>query len=408
MRESRWPLEQLSKACTVNPRLLKPHRIADDHVVSFVPMAAVDEVAGTITNPQARPFAEVKKGFTHFEDGDVLFAKITPCMENGKAAIARELLGGHGFGSTEFHVIRPQPHVLPQWVFYFIRRQSFRAEAKRNFTGTAGQQRVPTTFMWSVLLPVPPLEEQRRIVDILSRAEGVLRLRREAQKKAAELIPALFLDMFGDPATNPKGWLVARIGDLCNVQTGATPSRKRPEYYDGDVCWVKTAEVAGGAITCTEEHISELAIAETNCKIFPVGTILVAMYGQGQTRGRSAVLKIQAASNQACAAILPSNNIIGEFLFCFLQTQYEELRGLAHGGNQPNLNLSMVKTYQVILPPVGFQAEFVKRIEHVRSVQAQQSVATQKAEATFDALLAGAFNGVLPEHRQRIPDDTAV
>jgi len=137
---------------------------------------------------------------------------------------------------------------------------------------------------------------------------------------------------------------------------------------------------------------SELALIESNCKVFPIGTILVAMYGQGQTRGRSAILGIEAATNQACAAILPSDKIIGEFLFCFLQTQYEELRGLAHGGNQPNLNLSMVKTYQVILPPVGLQSVFKERFEEVVAIQSQQSAATQKAETTFDALLARAFN----------------
>jgi type I restriction enzyme S subunit len=247
-------------------------------------------------------------------------------------------------------------------------------------------------FLREVCVPKPSLAEQHRIVDILSRAEGIVRLRREAQKKAAEIIPALFFDMFGDPATNPKRWPVAKIGEVCSVQTGSTPSRKNPAYYDGNIHWVKTAEISGSTIIRTEEKISGLALMESNCKVFPVGTILVAMYGQGQTRGRSAMLGIEAATNQACAAILPSDKIIGEFLFCFLQTQYEELRGLAHGGNQPNLNLSMVKTYQVVLPPVGLQSVFKERFEEVVAIQSQQSAATQKAETTFDALLARAFN----------------
>ena len=231
MKASRWPLEPLGQVCVINPRLPRSHGLGDDHVISFVPMAAVDEAGGRIVSPQARQFSEVKKGYTHFEDGDVLFAKITPCMENGKAAIARELLGGHGFGSTEFHVVRPQPHVLPEWVFYFVRRQSFRAEAKRSFTGTAGQQRVPTTFMESAMLPVPPLDEQRRLVDILSRAEGIVRLRREAQKKAAELIPALFLDIFGDPVTNPKGWQEVSLGSGIQEFRYGTSQKSGPTGY---------------------------------------------------------------------------------------------------------------------------------------------------------------------------------
>ncbi|KXS31756.1 MAG: Type I restriction enzyme EcoKI specificity protein [Candidatus Gallionella acididurans] len=191
-------------------------------------MAAVDEISGSIADSQVRTFAEVKKGYTHFMDNDVLFAKITPCMENGKAAIARSLIGGLGFGSTEFHVLRSNGEVLPDWLFYFVRQPHFRTEAKRNFTGTAGQQRVPTAFLASALVPVPPLEEQHRIVDILSRAEGIVRLRHDAKKKAAELIPALFLDMFGDPATNPKGWPVRKVSDFVsrfvggkNIQAGS-------------------------------------------------------------------------------------------------------------------------------------------------------------------------------------------
>lgn len=211
---SQWPRKTLAEVCDINPRLPRGHNIDDEQQVSFVPMAAIDEVFGTIAAPQRRPFAEVKKGYMHFRDGDVLFAKITPCMENGKAAIASNLVRGLGFGSTEFHVLRTRSEVLPAWLFYFVRQPSFRDEAKRNFTGTAGQQRVPTTFLSSASIPVPPLPEQRRILDLLSRAEGILRLRNEAERCAAELISALFLDLFGDPATNPKGWPLATLGEV--------------------------------------------------------------------------------------------------------------------------------------------------------------------------------------------------
>ncbi len=233
-----WPLKSVGDICEVNPRLPRGHGISDDQVVSFVPMAAVDEISGTITDTQVRPFSAVKKGYTHFKNDDVLFAKITPCMENGKAAIASNLAGGLGFGSTEFHVLRASSAVLPAWLFYFVRQPIFRNEAKRNFTGTAGQQRVPTTFLSSASIPVPPLSEQRRIVDLLTRAEGIVRLRREAEKKAAELIPALFLDMFGDPATNPKGWTVVirvrstpHILNSCVRRSNFGALRVRPRFF---------------------------------------------------------------------------------------------------------------------------------------------------------------------------------
>jgi type I restriction enzyme S subunit len=275
-----------------------------------------------------------------------------------------------------------------KFLFYLLRQLDL--SRLKTATGVPGLTREDA---YRETIPVPPLPEQRRIVDLLSRAEGIVRLRREAEKKAAELIPALFLNMFGDPATNPKGWPVAKIGTVTSVQTGATPSRDNPAYYlDAGIPWVKTGEVSGDVIFDTEEKISRAALAKTNCKVFPVDTILVAMYGQGQTRGRCAVLGIPAASNQACAAILPSDNISVAYLFCFLKTQYEQLRGMAHGGNQANLNLSMIKGLPFILPPLSAQRAFAEKLESISSIQIQQSTATAKAQATFDALLASVFN----------------
>ncbi|MDD4979540.1 MAG: restriction endonuclease subunit S [Gallionella sp.] len=281
------------------------------------------------------------------------------------------------------------PELMPEFLAYWLQTQ--KSKLIQHAGGTTFKEIARGTLR-KFEIAFPPIAEQRRIVDILSRAEGIVRLRRDAEKKAVELIPALFLDMFGDPATNPKGWTTSPIVELCAVQTGGTPSRENAAYYEGEIPWVKTGEVAGGVITKTEEHISAQALAETNCKKFPVGTILVAMYGQGQTRGRCAVLGIEAATNQACAAIFPSDQIAGEFLFRLLQTQYEQLRSLAQGGNQANLNLSMIKSYRVIVPPTSTQHEFVERVNAVSSIQSQQAAATTTAQSTFDALLAQVFH----------------
>ncbi|TXH50168.1 MAG: restriction endonuclease subunit S [Burkholderiaceae bacterium] len=383
---------RLADVCEINPRLPRTHGLVDDDEVSFVPMAAVDEVSGAIKSAEVRRYAEVKKGYTAFADGDVLFAKITPCMENGKAALVGNLVGGRGFGSTEFHVLRAGDQVIPDWLRYFVRREAFRHEAKRNFTGTAGQQRVPASFLQNALIPVPSRGEQQRIVDQLSRAEGIVRLRRQAQQKAAELIPAIFVDMFGDPATNPKGWPEKPVEVLCTVATGATPKRDVQSYYEGGtVPWVKTGEVSAGDVIQAEECITELAVAETNCKVFPAGTILIAMYGQGQTRGRVGMLKIPAATNQACAAILPSEQVNQTFLFEMLRMQYERLRAMGRGGNQANLNLGMIKSLCVPVPPLEAQRAFARHAEALQSIQSQQTLALQKTTATFDALLARAF-----------------
>ncbi|MDA8254246.1 MAG: restriction endonuclease subunit S, partial [Betaproteobacteria bacterium] len=158
-----WPEIAIEEIADVNPRVGKAS-IPDDLPVSFVPMPAVGAADGTIHVKETRPAGEVKKGFTAFLEGDVLFAKITPCMENGKMAVVPALVNGYGFGSTEFHVLRPKPGMDAKYLYYYVSSQSFRREAERHMTGAVGQRRVPTTYLKECKIPVAPLDQQKRIV----------------------------------------------------------------------------------------------------------------------------------------------------------------------------------------------------------------------------------------------------
>jgi type I restriction enzyme, S subunit len=166
-----WTSALLPDACAINPPKPSTHALAADAPVTFVPMPAVDAEAGAITKPETRPFSKVRNGFTAFQEGDVILAKITPCMENGKAAIGRNLLNGLGFGSTEFHVLRSKGALLSEFIYYFVRQESFRRAAEAEMTGSVGQRRVPVDFLNQVELPIPPLAEQKRIA---ARIEGLL------------------------------------------------------------------------------------------------------------------------------------------------------------------------------------------------------------------------------------------
>jgi len=166
-----WKLVTILDVCEVNPPKPPKDFLPADAPVTFVPMPAVDADQGAITNPVIRPYLEVRNGFTSFRDGDVIMAKITPCMENGKAAIIQGMKNGIGFGSTEFHVLRSKGLILPQYLYYFIRQVSFRKEAEEHFTGSVGQKRVPTDFIKTAVIPLPPLAEQHRIV---ARVEALL------------------------------------------------------------------------------------------------------------------------------------------------------------------------------------------------------------------------------------------
>ena len=159
-----WVWTTLEDVSKLNPRIDR-QSIDDDLEVTFLPMKSVEELSGKIDLSETKRFSELKrKNYTPFRDGDILFAKVTPCMENGKIAIAHDLKNGIGFGSTEFHVIRLSEEQSTQFFFFYFLQQKFRQEAKRAMTSGVGLLRVPTDYMRRVLLPLPPLPEQHRIV----------------------------------------------------------------------------------------------------------------------------------------------------------------------------------------------------------------------------------------------------
>ena len=165
-----WEVGPLNQFAQINPR--REVR-ADDVEVSFVPMIAVSE-NGYLASPQGRNYGLVKKGFTAFRDSDVIVAKITPCFENGKAALVTELINGIGFGSTEFHVVRANNLCLPAFMFAQIYSDQFRHLGKASMTGSGGQQRVPTAFVENYLLSVPSLAEQQCIADCLTSLDTLI------------------------------------------------------------------------------------------------------------------------------------------------------------------------------------------------------------------------------------------
>ena len=158
-----WANPPIGDCCDLNPKIDKA-KLDDAQPVHFVPMPAVEALINKVDVSATRSFGEVKKGYTPFTSGDVIFAKITPCMENGKTAVVPELPHGIAFGSTEFHVVRPQGGLDPLWFFYFLSSRSFRSIAEHNMTGAVGQRRVPIDFIAKSTIPLPPLPEQKRIV----------------------------------------------------------------------------------------------------------------------------------------------------------------------------------------------------------------------------------------------------
>lgn len=187
--------------------------------------------------------------------------------------------------------------------------------------------------------------------------------------------------MFGDPVTNPEGWEKTNIGSKFEIKTGATPSRKENTYWEnGNIPWVKTTELKEVVINETEEYITNEGYNKSSVNLLPKDTVLIAMYGQGKTRGMTGKLGIEATTNQACASILPNPEENMDFVWYQLKLSYEGLRNLGRGGSQPNLNTDLIKSYELIFPPMELQDRFVEFIKKVDKLKFEIETSLKQLE----------------------------
>lgn len=223
-------------------------------------------------------------------------------------------------------------------------------------------------------LPLPPLTEQKTIVAYLDEKLGKIDSVREkledfldhADKRKDNLIQA---GISGHLTENWRyqhdfsmhDWEVTTLGEKFQWSSGGTPSRQIPEFYDGNIPWVKSGELPNGMIYTTKEHISEKAVASSSAKIFPVGTVLIAMYGA--TIGKVGILGIEAATNQAVAAALPSNHSSKKYLFYFLVGNKDRFIELGKGGAQPNISQTVIKAFPYQIPPLLEQEEIARILD---------------------------------------------
>lgn len=210
--------------------------------------------------------------------------------------------------------------------------------------------------------------KQIKIVDsVQSQLAHVEAIRQAAlkQKKAAKVLQSAILwEMFPWQAGDslPKGWRWEKPGKICKIYAGATPSRTNPDYWGGDIPWVKTGEINFNRISETEEFITEAGLNNSSARWIPKGAILIALYGQGVTRGKVAILDIEATSNQACCALVCPDSLLNIYLFYFLYSRYEDIRNLSSGSSQDNLSGGLIKDYSIPIPSTKAEQEKIAKL----------------------------------------------
>ncbi len=418
-----WPDMPIEEVAEVNPRVEKTS-IPDDLPVSFVPMPAVGAGDGSIHVEATRPAGEVKKGFPAFLEGDVLFAKITPCMENGKMAVVPALVNGFGFGSTEFHVLRPKQNIDAKYLYYYVSSQGFRSDAERHMTGAVGQRRVPTAYLKECRIPLAPLDQQKRIVAEIEKQfsrldEAVANLERvranlkryqAAVLKAAvegrlveteaevarregrsyetgEQLLHRILETrrrqwqgkgkYKEPAAPgttdlpelPEGWVWARLESISALKGGLTVDGKRQDPTARSVPYLRVANVQRGYLDLSEVKNISAPANDIEALRLQHGDILFNEGGDRDKLGRGWIWEGQLADcihqNHVFRARLISSDMPPKLVSWWGNSfgkDYFQREG-KQTTNLASINLTKLSAFPVPLPPLAEQHRIVAEVD---------------------------------------------
>ena len=403
-----WKWVKLGEICEINPTRPRGLSRDDDSQTTFVPMPSVDARLGKITSPEIRPFSEVRKGYTYFEENDVLFAKISPCMENGKHSIASDLIDSFGFGTTEFHVLRAGSLVIPGWIHKFLRQPKISEEAVEHFSGSVGQQRVPAEYLSNLEILLPPLPEQKRIVGILSdrlTAIDKARTATETQLKAAKALPAAYLRQVFDSPEAQK-WKRKKLGDIALISGGIqkTPHRFPSSFHRS---YLTVRNVQRGWLDLSTVERFEITLGELErCRLECGDLLIVEGNGSVDHIGRNAIYRGEPEDcihqNHLIRVRLDQTKDDPDFLSFYLNSDFGKKQMLEKAMTTTGLHtLSVSKIQQMEAPIISLEnqrkitLEIKERLLTVtkleRSLQSQLNTINQLPAAT----LRQAFNGEL-------------
>jgi type I restriction enzyme S subunit len=334
-----------------------------------------------------RRWGDVADGTTFtnvFRPGQVLFGKRRAYQR--KIAVAEF----EGVCSGDIYVLESKDAsvLLPELVPFICQTDAFFEHA----VGTSAGSLSPRTNWTSLAgfeLTLPDIAMQRRLAAALGATRACKAGFDELAARADALRGAVI-----ETDLRRSHWGTQPLGDVAEVSSGGTPSRSVPQYWNGDIPWVKTGEIDYGLITATEESITHAGLENSSARLVRSGAVLMAMYGQGPTLGRVARLAIDAATNQACAIVEPSDDLDGSYLYFYLWHRYATIRMMARGASQPNLTLGLVKSIEVPMPPLEVQRSLMSQVEAALGARDAAYGRAEAVQRLQDALVSRNLGGV--------------
>jgi type I restriction enzyme S subunit len=392
-----WELKALGDICDIAPKkILVKQRLSDTQTVSFVPMDHLGELERDFLPKEDRELGSVYKGYTYFADDDVIVAKITPCFENGKMGVAKGMTNGVGFGSSEFVPIRGRGDTVPEYLFYYLLRDEFRQVGARVMSGAVGHKRVPKEYLEMLPIPLPPLDEQKRIVAVLDAAfEGLTRARTHVEtnlQNARELFGNLLDAVFTDC---PDHWAKSNLGETCRFVGGSQPPKSNfvAEPGEGLVRLVQIRDYK------SDKNIVYVPRSLVRRFCSP-DDVMIGRYGPPLFQ----ILRgIDGAYNVALMKAEPDETKISkDFLYLFLRNSriwryINDASSRAAG--QIGLNKATIEPYPIAYPNLEEQEVVVKRLAEAESdckqAEALYKTKLQDLDDLRQSLLQKAFAGKL-------------
>ena len=382
---SRWPTAALQEVADIERNVVHASAIEDG-----TPYVGLENIAsgGEFVDLREVERGELASSKFSFSPEHVLFGKLRPYL----AKIARPEFAG--VCSTDILPILPRPSLDRGYLSHFLLRPESIAWASSRATG-ANLPRLSPRILAGMRLPLPPLSEQRRIAEVLDRAEALRAKRRAALAQLDTLTQSIFLEMFGDPVTNPKGWPLKRIGEFAKVVTGNTPPREIPEYYGSAIEWIKSDNVNTPHyfLTKAAEGLSEsgMAVARTA----PAGSILITcIAGSPDCIGNSAMADREVAFNQQINAVEPR---IGHAHFLYAQIRLGKrlVQAATTGGMKGMVSKGRLEQVKLMFPALELQRELAIRLSAAAACRDCQVASQSELDELFSSLQHRAFRGEL-------------
>ena len=322
-----------------------------------------------------------KTGLSYLPTGTVILSSRAPI---GKTAIAGcEMCCNQGFKN-----LICSDAIYNEYLYFFLK-------SKTDYLNSLGRgatfKEISKSIVENIEIPLPEVNQQKEIAEKFKKLEQLISLRKQQLAELDELVKARFVEMFG-VVHNSVLYPYVPVKSFTSVVSGGTPNRNVSEFWNnGSIRWVKTTELQNNVICNTDEKITQAGLDNSSAKIIPPNTVLIAMYGQGKTRGMTGYTSIECATNQACACILPCEQFNQNYLWRYMILSYDKLRDMAKGGNQPNLNIGIIKNFPVLKPPIELQNDFAAFVERVDQQKQTVQQSLEKLELMKKALMQEYF-----------------